>query len=148
MSNPSRVSSSFEGFQIRPFLRHSTLNTNYQHHTNMKGIIFLSLSVLTLLLFVQIDVLACSCSIDPEETLEQGTKARLKNAKGVFSGEVIEINKIPQSSYVSVKIQVKESWKNVLPKEINITSEFADGASCGYRFQVGKSYLVLSNISF
>ncbi len=87
------------------------------------------LSLVALMVFTQIDVLACSCP-SLGETLEQEMKWRLKESQAVFSGEVIEITDIPKS-LVLVKIKVEESWKEILPEEITITTERSEGA-CGY----------------
>ena len=96
-------------------------------------IIFLSLSLLTLMLFSHIDAFACSCPSLPQ-TLEQEVKGRLNSSHAVFSGEVLEINKIPQSRDIAVKIKVEEIWKGILSKEVTITTPDHPG-SCGYPFQ-------------
>ncbi len=103
----------------------------------MKRIIFLSFSVI-LLLFTQIDALACSC-VSLGSTLEQDVKANLKRAKAVFTGEIVEITKNPENNGFITKIKVKESWKDYSPKEITL---IGDGSSCEYHFTVGKKYLV------
>ncbi len=115
----------------------------------MRKFIFFSINVFALLMFLQIDALACRCVVDPDQTLEQNINAHLKNAKAVFSGEVREIypfffgQNIPGKD-ILVKIRVDESWKEILPEEINIVT---DNSSCGYRFEKGKSYLVFANSS-
>ena len=115
----------------------------------MRKFIFFSINVFALLMFLQIDALACRCVVDPDQTLEQKINAHLKNAKAVFSGEVREIypsffgQNIPRKD-ILVKIRVDESWKEILPEEINIVT---DSSSCGYSFEKGKSYLVFANSS-
>lgn len=109
----------------------------------MKKFIFLTLIFFNLLLFSHIEAFACSCN----QAFAQPLKTRLFISKAVFSGEVIEINKIFQKRYISiVKIKVKESWKGQLSKEVTInTDTYAD--ACGYTFEVGKSYLIFAYTS-
>jgi len=109
----------------------------------MKKTIFLSLSVFALLFFAQIDVIACTC-VSLSQTLEQEINGRLKDANAVFSGEVIGINKIPKTRKLSIRIQVEESWKDILPEEITVITDLD---SCGYPFQVGTTYLVFAHNS-
>jgi hypothetical protein len=109
----------------------------------MKKFIFLTLTFFTLLLFSYIEAFACSCN----QAFAQPLKTRLFISKAVFSGEVMEINKIFQKSHISVvKIKVKESWKGQLSKQVIINTR-TDGAACGYPFEVGKSYLIFAGSS-
>ncbi len=105
----------------------------------MKNITFVLLSGVALFIFAQVNVLACSCPTVGDSSEITG---QLRNAKVVFSGEVIGINKIPKTRMVQVNIEVKESWKEVLHKEITITTELG---TCGYHFQVGTEYLVIAH---
>ena len=60
----------------------------------------------------------------------------------MFSGEIIGINKIPKSLDVLIKIKVEESWKGILSEEITIKTDLS---SCGYRFEIGMSYLIFAS---
>jgi hypothetical protein len=113
---------------------------------SMKKYIFFTVSVFALLILFQVDIFACRCVIDPNQTLEQKINANLKTAKAVFSGEVVEIyssffGQDPPKQNILVRIKVEESWKEILPEEINIVTNIS---SCGYRFEKGKSYLVFA----
>ena len=110
----------------------------------MRKFIFFLVNVFALLILFQVDALACRCVVDPDQTLEQRINANLKTAKAVFSGEVVEINTSSFSQDILVKIRIEESWKEILPEEINIVT---DSSSCGYRFENGRSYLVFANSS-
>lgn len=107
----------------------------------MKKIVFLSVSIVALFIFTQVNVLACSCP-----TVEDSSEitGQMRNAEVIFSGEVIGINKIPKTRMIQVKIEVQESWKEVLPEEITITTEIG---TCGYDFRVGTEYLVIAHDS-
>jgi hypothetical protein len=114
---------------------------------NMKKIIFLSIGFIVMIIFASITALACSCPTVGSMTRigsESLTILSLRNAKVVFSGEVVGIKKIPKTRMLQIRIEVKESWKKVLPKEITITTELG---GCGYDFQVGTEYLVFANSS-
>jgi hypothetical protein len=116
----------------------------------MKKIVFMSLSIVSLFIFAQVNAFACSCptvgTMYPTTGIGSDSliAGQVRNAKVVFSGEVVGINKIPKTRMLLVKIEVKESWKEVLPKEITITTELG---GCGYQFQVGTEYLVFANDS-
>jgi hypothetical protein len=47
---------------------------------------------------------------------------------------------------VSVKIEVKEIWKGILSKKVNIATPEHSGM-CGVSFEIGKSYLVFASHS-
>ncbi len=47
---------------------------------------------------------------------------------------------------MSVKIEVKEIWKGLLSKEVNIATPNQTGM-CGVSFEIGKSYLVFASHS-
>jgi hypothetical protein len=112
----------------------------------MKKIIFSLLTIIGLMIFARIEVVACSC-VRPFEnpTPKQELTWYQKNAKVIFSGKVTGITKIPQSQtngYI-VKISVEHFWKASIPKEIIITN----GTSCDFSFEVGKSYLIYAHNS-
>jgi hypothetical protein len=110
----------------------------------MKKTIFSLLGIFAFLIFSHLNAFACNCPT--VIGVEQELKWKLKQLAAVFSGKVIEINKIPQSRDVSVKIEVKEIWKGLLSKEANIATPEHTGA-CGVSFEVGKSYLVFASHS-
>jgi hypothetical protein len=112
----------------------------------MKKIVFILLCIAALFVFVPENALACSCPTVGVVGLEQELKWKLKQLQAVFSGKVIEINKIPQSRDVSVKIEIKEIWKGLLSKEVNIATPESPSA-CGVSFEIGKSYLVFASHS-
>ena len=115
---------------------------------DMKKIIFVSISFVAIFIFTQVNALACSCPTVGTMYPTTGNvsdyliEEQVRNAKVVFSGEVVGINKIPKTRMLLVKIEVKESWKEILPKEITITTELG---GCGYHFQVGCEYLIFAN---
>lgn len=111
----------------------------------MKKILLMSLIFTALIIFTRNEIYACSCP-SMGGTLQGEMKARLKDSQAVFSGEVIKITDVPASREILVKIRLLESWKGILPEEINITTDRSPG-SCGYPFEVGKSYLVFAHRS-
>lgn len=99
--------------------------------------------ILAFLILGQSSAQACSCPTVGSTELE--LKWKLKELQAVFSGEVLEINKIPQSRDVSVKINVETVWKGLVLREVTINTPESSGA-CGYPFEVGKSYLVFASL--
>lgn len=110
----------------------------------MKKFLFVSISLVAIFILTQVNVLACRCVIDPNQTLEQKITTNLETAKAVFSGKVVEITASRNSQDILVKIIVEESWKEILPEEITVVT---DSSSCGYRFEKGRSYLVFAKSS-
>jgi hypothetical protein len=110
----------------------------------MKKAVFSLFGIVAFLIFSHINVVACSCPTVVR--LEQELKWKLKQLQAVFSGKVIEISKIPQTRDVSVKIKVKEIWKGLLSKEVNIATPDSS-AMCGVPFEIGKSYLIFASRS-
>ncbi len=108
----------------------------------MKKIVFVSLSIIALFIFTQVNVLACSCPTvgTMYPTKDTWTSIKLGRVQVAFSGEVVSITKIPKRM-LTVKIQVQESWKQVLPEEVTIITELA---TCGYDFRVGTEYLIFA----
>ena len=62
----------------------------------------------------------------------------------VFYGEVIEITRKPENFYVTVKFKVEKVWKNQSTNEVIIQTG-QGGGDCGYRFEIGKKYLVYAD---
>lgn len=97
---------------------------------------------------------SCSCysGISGNASLKKKVKYELKKSKAVFSGEVTEINEIQSGVYkgnLEIKFKVINSWKKIKEEIVSVITEPSTKAttppyviSCGYTFQVGKTYLV------
>jgi hypothetical protein len=110
----------------------------------MKRVIFLLPGVLALLIFAQIDVLACGCVTIGNPTLEQRVKSSLGQSKIAFSGIANEVSRNAKNFGFTTKFKVDEYWKGLSTEEIII---IGDGSSCEYPFTVGEKYLVYAYIS-
>jgi hypothetical protein len=104
------------------------------------GVILLSVAA-----FILLDPsvgLACTCGLPyPNRTLKQQVIEARKKSEAVFSGKVIEVIENPQVFYVIVKFKVQRSWKQISTDEVTVFTGRGNG-DCGYRFEVGESYLV------
>ena len=76
---------------------------------------------------------ACDCAVPPPP------KEALKKATAVFSAKVVKIEEAGLQR--SVTVEVLRTWKGVDEKKI-VVSTAKSGASCGYGFQEGKTYLI------
>jgi hypothetical protein len=86
---------------------------------------------------------ACTCDLPLLNlTLKQQVKKAQKQSQAVFVGKVMQIN--PQGYGVSMKFRVENVWKGRLSQEVTIFTGQGDG-DCGYRFEVGESYLVYAS---
>lgn len=95
-----------------------------------------------LVLFAGPDVQACSCDLPyPKLSLSQQVKKARKQSQAVFVGRVFDIVNPPGSYIVVVKFRVESVWRGKLAKEVSLTTGRGNG-DCGYRFEVGQSYLV------
>jgi len=82
---------------------------------------------------------ACTCAPS------QSATAELKRAAAVFSGKVLEIKRHKEAANlfegVEVIFVVDRDWKGVEGTTVSVfTSSW--GASCGYGFKAGRTYLV------
>lgn len=107
----------------------------------MKRFLIITPILFLLLFFAAENSYACSCVYLSNLTLKQEVEAAFTNSVAVFSAEVLEINEKPNVYNVSVKFKVNKSWKGIKTKEIVLTTG-RGGGDCGYRFEVGKKYLV------
>jgi len=101
------------------------------------GIIFLSIPL------YPHESSACSCIIESSDEA-------LENSVAVFSGKVTKITEdqptwpiISSAESVIVEFQVDRVWKGPSEKTIKVTTA-SDEGTCGYGFEMGKTYLVYS----
>lgn len=87
------------------------------------------------------NIFACSCLFAEDKSLDEKVREGYLNSIAVFSGEVSQIVKEPGTNQIKVKLKVKESWKGKFVREVTIRTA-QDSATCGYKFEVGKKYLV------
>jgi len=100
------------------------------------------LGILILLVFTQTDSLACTCDLPLFNlSLDQQVKHARKQSRAIFSGRVLEVTENPQTYFVVVKFRIERLWKGNLSDEVTIITGHG-GGDCGYRFEVGESYLV------
>ena len=88
---------------------------------------------------------ACTCAL-------VSTERQIKMSDAVFSGEVVSIEPGERATDVSppslgrVTFEVEESWKGTLEESVDVYGH-GPGASCGIKFDEGKSYLVYARRS-
>jgi hypothetical protein len=100
------------------------------------------IGVVVLMAFARTDGFACSCSLPyPKQSLKTQVKKALNESRAVFSGKILEVTADPEKFSIVVKLKVERSWKGSLPEEISINTG-RGGGDCGYRFEVGESYLI------
>jgi hypothetical protein len=81
---------------------------------------------------------ACSC-------LQPGSpKAELENADAVFLGTVSAVEPLAGGPFprLEVTLRLLAVWKGVPEGEEVTLGTAADGAACGYGFEMGKTYVV------
>ena len=100
---------------------------------------FTLLAVVALISLSANSAFACRCATPPPP------KQSLAKSKAVFLGKVIRIEKTkPRDFGVSVlrvTFEVSRNFKNVTKRQVDVITS-ASGASCGYNFTKGKTYLV------
>jgi len=99
---------------------------------------------------------ACSCSMLPGSQKERAERA-LSDSEAVFSGEVVDFEKSPLPTTMmegtmvtmmmsprpaTATLRVSEVWKGPRQQTVQLTTDVADGVSCGYPFEEGQEYLV------
>lgn len=85
---------------------------------------------------------ACSCSLPRgNKSIKAQVEKAHKESAAVFVGEVIEIVKKPNTYFVTVKLKVEKTWSNEYKKEVFLVTG-QGGGDCGYKFEIGKKYLI------
>ena len=98
---------------------------------------------------------ACSCAMLPGSQKERAEQA-LSDSEAVFSGEVVDYEKSPLATTMmegsmatifsprpaTVTLRASEVWKGPEQETIQLTTDVADGVSCGYPFEKGQMYLI------
>lgn len=89
-------------------------------------------------------VIACSCVLLGNESIESQIRGAYTNSTAVFVGQVAEVIEKPDTYIIEVRFKNVKSWKNEFKDTVSITTG-RGGGDCGYEFEVGKRYLVYAN---
>jgi len=114
----------------------------------MKKTLLLSL----VLLLSATKTFACSC-IETNESISKKITKEFDQSDLIITGKVIDIkivNKEKQKSSfdpIIYKFEVLKNIKGALKTKVIDIVSVESGASCGYKFELGKSYLVYSKKS-
>lgn len=81
---------------------------------------------------------ACDCAAPPE------AKEALKQSAAVFVGKVKSIAR-GNLRWRSVTFEVERTWKGIEGESVHVVTAIS-GASCGFQFEEGKSYLVYASL--
>lgn len=109
----------------------------------MKEILLGLFSIAALIILSSNEVFACSCLRVPDAPLSKLVKQAKDKSDAVFTGKVLEVKENTEDGR-SVKLEIINSWKGNPSKEITLLTGNDDG-DCGYRFEVGKTYLVYAD---
>lgn len=102
----------------------------------------LTLTLVFCLLLVPESARACDCDLPLSgKTVSKKVIEARKKAAAVFAGTVVEITKNPEGFYICAKLKVKVAWKGLRHDEVRLFTGLG-GGDCGYRFEVGQSYLI------
>ena len=116
--------------------------------------VFLCFVFLILGFFASVSAIACTCQSDllfdedqENETTEEKVKEEFDTASTIFSGKVLSIKNNRTKSNPAgdgrnlITFEVENTWKNKPAKRVTLSTG-RGGADCGYKFEVGKKYLV------
>ncbi len=109
--------------------------------------------LLILILVLSItETFACSC-IETNESLSKKVEIAFTESDLIISGKVIDViivntGKIKSSADpIIYRFEITKTIKGKLEKEVIEIASEESGASCGYKFELGKSYLVYARKS-
>jgi hypothetical protein len=109
--------------------------------------------LLILILFLSIsESFACTCG-SRNESFSKQIKRAFTEADLIISGKVIEIEIVNKARLKSsadpiiYKFEITKTIKGKIEKEIIEIVSKTSGASCGYKFELGKTYLVYARKS-
>jgi len=107
----------------------------------MKKLVFTITCFVSVVVFGQVMAQACSCELpQANSTLKRLVKTAHKKSQAVFVGRVMDVVSHSELSVI-VKIRVERSWKGNLPSEVTLATG-QGGGDCGYKFEIGQSYLI------
>ena len=108
----------------------------------MKKLLFTITCFVSVVVFGQVMAQACSCELpQANSTLKRQVRTAYKSSLAVFVGRVIDVVSLSETHSVIVKMRVDRSWKGNLQNEVTLATG-QGGGDCGYKFEVGQSYLV------
>lgn len=111
----------------------------------MKRLLVLIIGIATLVGFSWIEASACTCDLPLLNlTLKQQVRKAQKRSQALFVGKVIQVLQETEAYGVSVKFRVEKVWKGKLSQQVTIFTGNG-GGDCGYRFEIGESYLVYAS---
>ena len=88
------------------------------------------------------NVWACSCvPEDRNSSLNQKVRDAYRDSAAVFAGEIIGINKPPNSMVAFITIRVVDAWKGNIPPTITIVTNIGS-QSCEFPFAPEQLYLI------
>ena len=108
--------------------------------------------LILIFLFSITKTLACSC-VGTNESLSKKVEKAFIQSDLIIIGKVIDIKIVNTGKFKSsadpiiYKFEIIKAVKGKLKKEIIEIASETNGASCGYKFELGKSYLVYSRKS-
>jgi MYXO-CTERM domain-containing protein len=110
---------------------------------NLISVRLLALLAFSAPVLSSLPALACSCE---PQTVEQAKQS----AVAIFQGRVIAVEAAPSSSpdalpEKSVTLEVARSWRGVQQQGKVTLRTSESGASCGYSFVLGTSYLIYAS---
>jgi hypothetical protein len=108
----------------------------------MKKIIYITLALIVFTFAAAGTSLACSCVATREPVKTQVSNA-YKDSTAIFSGKVTSIEQTADGNTYVIKFAVKDTWKGTAGAEITVRTA-TQSSMCGYRFEIGKEYLVYS----
>lgn len=86
---------------------------------------------------------ACTCVDLPDIPLDKQVREAVKDSARVFNGKVTKVVMPEDGAYsqVTVYFAIQKTWKGKARKTLILKTGLG-GGDCGYRFEVGKTYLV------
>jgi flavin-dependent dehydrogenase len=87
---------------------------------------------------------ACSCIPKDDNSIKKQVEEAYKTSTAVFVGEVIAIDKEPDTYFVKIKFKVKKIWSDKSHNEVTVTTG-QGGGDCGYNFEIGEKYVVYAD---
>ncbi len=95
--------------------------------------------ILLFLLLVSSPIIACDCSSEIELSLEY------HRSRQVIIGKVLSITKSKDGSENLVSVEIKKDFKGEKTGEKVIIRTNSSPKACGYKFVIGKEYLIYAN---
>ncbi len=115
-------------------------------HQRARSTFFIFFVLATFIVLVPISVNACTCGMQfGRASVRDRVTSERDNSDAIFVGRILE-NITPEGALymAAFRVEVEAAWKGVTSELVTVSTGL-EGRMCGYRFEVGATYLIYAD---